>query len=200
MLSYDANAAVAMYCSQNPKTSKPVRDGLAALLEFLVEDSDLDDKRWAAYMLATIRHECAGRWLPIEEFGKGKGKPYGEPVTVVDSDGTRFVNTYYGRGYVQLTWKANYQIMGQALGLGNLLVLHPEHALEPQTAYKIMSLGMRKGLFTGKKLGDYVNAATCDYFNARRIINRLDQAATIQSYAQQFEGLLGNSLPAQATG
>jgi hypothetical protein len=200
MLTFDTNALVDSYCSQHPRTTKSARDGLSALLECMVEDPDLDDNRWAAYMLATVRLECAGRWLPVEEIGKGKGQPYGVPVTVVDSDGTTFVNTYYGRGYVQLTWKANYQTMGQKLGLGNLLVLHPEHALEPQTAYKIMSLGMRQGLFTGKELGDYINDATCDYFNARRIINRLDQAATIQGYAEEFESLLDNSTSAQAAG
>jgi hypothetical protein len=198
MFTFDTNALVDSYCSQHPKTTKSAQDGLLALLEFMVEDPDLDDNRWAAYMLATVRLECAGRWLPVEEFGKGKGRPYGVPVTVVDSDGTTFVNTYYGRGYVQLTWKANYQTMGQKLGIGNLLVLHPEHALEQQTAYKIMSLGMRQGFFTGKELGDYINDTTCDYFNARRIINRLDQAATLQSYAQEFESLLDNSVATQA--
>jgi hypothetical protein len=198
MLTFETSVAIQTYCIQHPKTGKSARDGLSALLEFIVEDPDLDDSRWAAYMLATVRLECAGRWLPVEEFGKGKGRPYGVPVPVVDSDGTTFVNTYYGRGYVQLTWKANYQTMGQALGLGNLLVLHPEHALEQQTAYKIMSLGMRQGRFTGKKLGDYINDTTCDYFNARRIINGVDQAATIQGYAQEFESLLDNGVAAQA--
>ena len=36
-------------------------------------DADVTDVRWAAYMLATVRHECADRWQPIEEFGKGGG-------------------------------------------------------------------------------------------------------------------------------
>lgn len=41
--------------------------------DFLLEGADIDDVRWTANMLATVRHECANRWLPIEEFGKRKG-------------------------------------------------------------------------------------------------------------------------------
>ncbi|MGI9102246.1 MAG: hypothetical protein ACR2IF_07350 [Terriglobales bacterium] len=196
MLTCKVDEVLDAYCNAHSKITQAARDGLSVLLEMMVSDPDVDDVRWAAYMLATVRHECAGRWLPIEEFGKGKGRPYGQAVTVIDADGTSYVNTYYGRGFVQLTWKANYQVMGQALGLSNLLVIHPEHALEPQTAYRIMSTGMRKGLFTGKKLVEYITGGTCDYFSARRIINRLDQAATIQGYAQEFEALLNNSIPA----
>ncbi len=57
-----------------------------------------------------------------------------------------------------------------------------------------MSYGMRNGTFTGKKLGGYINGTTCDYTNARRIINRLDQAAKIKGYAINFEAILNNSL------
>ena len=176
---------------------KPVAaSGLEALLGFLEEDPDVNDVRWAAYMLATVKHECADRWQPIEEFGKGKGHPYGQPVNVADDDGTQYTNQYYGRGYVQLTWKLNYDKMSRALDLGNGLVLHPEHALEPQTAYRIMSYGMRQGSFTGKKLQDYIHDDICDYLHARRIINALDKAALIQGYAQELGNLLNESLAA----
>jgi hypothetical protein len=168
--------------------------GQEALLGFLEEDPDIADVRWAAYMLATIKHECADRWRPIEEFGKGRGRPYGEPVILADADGTQFTNTYYGRGFVQLTWKFNYDKVGRALGLGNGLLLHPEHALEPTTAYKIMSFGMRQGFFTAKKFSDYIHEQACDYFQARRIINGLDQAEKIQGYAQKLEAVLKDSL------
>jgi len=141
-------------------------------------------------MLATVRHECANRWLPLEEFGKGKGHAYGVPVTVTAPDGTTFTNTYYGRGYVQLTWKLNYAKMSNALGMNNDLLFHPEHALEPQTSYKIMSFGMRNGNFTGKGLHTYIHDSTCDYLNARRIINGLDQAPLIAGYANKIENIL----------
>jgi hypothetical protein len=170
--------------------------GQQAILGLLEEDPDIVDIRWAAYMLATIKHECADRWHPIEEFGKGKGRPYGAPVTVADADGTQFTNTYYGRGFVQLTWKFNYDRLGRALGVGNALILHPEHALEPTTAYKIMSYGMRQGFFTTKRLSDYIHDDSCDYLQSRRIINGLDQAERIQEYAQKLETILKDSLAA----
>jgi putative chitinase len=170
--------------------------GQEAILGFVEQDPDIVDVRWAAYMLATVKHECADRWRPIEEFGKGKGRPYGQPVTIADADGTQFANTYYGRGFVQLTWKFNYDRLGRALGLGNGLLLHPEHALEPSTAYRIMSYGMRQGFFTTKKLSDYIREDSCDYFQSRRIINGLDQAERIQGYAQKLEAILKDSLVA----
>jgi len=189
MLAINPTAFSNSYAASNHGLQKDAQSGLESLANSLANDPDVSDVRWAAYMLATVRHECANRWEPIEEFGKGKSRPYGIPVQVQDSDGTAYTNVYYGRGYVQLTWKMNYDKVGRSLGMGNSLVLHPEHALEPRTAYNILSFGMRTGLFTGKKLSDYINH-DCDYFNARRIINILDCAGLIQGYAREFEELL----------
>lgn len=190
MLNFDINAICTQYKQQNKTLKASAVAGLQSILENMAEDPDVTDVRWAAYMLATVKRECANQWQPLEEFGKGKGRPYGVPVKVTDTDGTTYTNTYYGRGYVQLTWKANYANMGAKLGLGNLLVLHPEHALEPSTAYKIMSYGMRHGSFTGKKLADFIHDNVTDYVNSRRIINGLDHAQDIAGYAQAFETLL----------
>ncbi len=196
MLAFNHESFLQAYAAAFAALKPAAASGLDALLGFLEEDPDVSDVRWAAYMLATVKHECADRWQPIEEFGKGKGHAYGQPATVTDADGTQYTNTYYGRGYVQLTWKLNYDKMSRALDLGNGLVLHPEHALEPQTAYGIMSYGMRQGSFTGKKLQDYIHDGICDYFQARRIINALDKAALIQGYAQELGNLLNESLAA----
>ena len=197
MLDFDVDAICSGYTQKSPNLTTNAKGGLQALLAAIQDDPAVADVRWAAYMLATVRWECAGRWQPIEEFGKGKGRPYGVPVKVTDANGTTFTNTYYGRGYVQLTWKANYANMSEKVGMGTLLLLHPEHALEPQTAYQIMSFGMRNGSFTGKKLADFINDAGCDYFHARRIINGLDHAQDIAGFAQQFEQMLrSNTKPA----
>ena len=166
-------------------------DGLNALLAAVEADTKVADIRWLAYMFATVRHECAGTWRPIEEYGKGAGRPYGRPVVVVDSHGKRYRNVYYGRGYVQLTWKQNYAKMGKLLK--NRLLYTPALALQPSVAYRIMSLGMRLGTFTGKKLADYIHGGKADYVNARRIINGLDRAQTIAQYATRFERILRRS-------
>jgi len=190
MLDIDVDKFCSAYASSLPHGNLSAAAGLHALLDFIVTDPDITDIRWAAYMLATVKHECANKWQPIEEFGKGKNRPYGEPATIADADGTTYINTYYGRGYVQLTWRKNYDNLGRKLGLGNGLVLHPEHALEPQTAYDIMSFGMRHGSFTGVGLNHFIYDTKCDYLNARRIINGTDQAPLIAGYASAIEGAL----------
>ncbi len=194
MLNIDVTAFCNAYFATDASLSPNAKAGFQFLAQCLAADPDLSDVRWAAYMLATTKHECANQWQPIEERGHGAGRPYGTPVQVTAPDGTVFTNTYYGRGYVQLTWKANYDSLGRAIGLGNLLLLHPEHALEPQTAYKVMSYGMRHGSFTGVGLPKYIQGNNCDYLNARRIINALDKADLIAGYARTFEGLLNTSL------
>ena len=174
--------------------------GLDNLVGYIELDNDVTDLRWAAYMLATVKHECADTYQPITERG---AKAYFNKYEPGTSIGNNLGNTvkgdgylYRGRGYVQLTGRENYQKMSANLGLTGEddLLLYPDHALHPDVAYRIMSYGMRRGSFTRKKLSDYINSATCDYTNARRIINRLDKAALIKGYAVNFESILKNSL------
>ena len=141
--------------------------------------------RQVAYMLATAKHETANTFAPIEEYGKGKGLPYGQPDPVTGL-------VYFGRGYVQLTWARNYKSMGKALNLP--LFLHPDLALRYDVAYKIMSYGMTHGTFTGVALRRYINEGKTDYLNARKIINSLDKADLIAGYATAIEQMLLSSL------
>ena len=91
---------------------------------------------------------------------------------------------YCGKGYVQLTWRNNYIVMGTALG--DALGTEPDLALQPTIAAKIMFHGMEHGSFTGKKFATYFTGATQDWVNARRIINGLDCADKIAVYAKDF--------------
>jgi putative chitinase len=182
------------------KLSQSQVDGLESLLTCIETDSNIADLRWAAYMLATVKHECADTYQPIRERGPLSYFNKYEPGTKlgkqlgnkVPGDGYR----YRGRGYVQLTGRANYAKMSVSLGLTGEddLIAHPDNALEPTTAYSIMRLGMRRGLFTGKKLSDYISEKTCSYFGARRIINGTDRASLIATYAMTFEQVLNKSL------
>jgi hypothetical protein len=137
------------------------------------------DPRWTAYCLATAFHETAHTMLPIAEYGRGKGKAYGEPING---------KVYYGRGYVQLTWIKNYETIGKLLKVD--LVGNPELALDARLATGIMFEGMIRGSFTGKRLSDFFNDAKTDWSNARKIINGLDRASMIAGYARQFHGAL----------
>lgn len=171
--------------------SQPQVDGIESLLTFIEADAAMTDPRWVSYLLATIKHECADTWQPIEEYGKGRLYSYGQPDPVTGQ-------TYYGRGFVQLTFKSNYEKLGEALGLGDALVLNPALALDPATAYQIISYGMRNGSFTGRRLSDYIRDTTCDYFNSRRIINGTDRATLIAGYAQTFERVLNAAMVSDA--
>lgn len=155
--------------------------------------------REAAYLYATTYHETAHTFLPIEEYGKGRGKKYGKAI-----DGKK----YYGRGYVQLTWDYNYaratkELMVQRpdlvadfesrTGQKFDLVEYPEQAMDHEIACAVLVLGSQQGWFTGKKLSDYINNNMADFRNARRIINGMDKAQMIAGYAQSFKEILSQS-------
>ena len=127
-----------------------------------------------AYVLATVRHETAHTYRPIDE--------YGGPKTCYAP--------YWGRGYVQLTWLANYR--KYSLLTGKDLVNHPELAKDPATAAYILVHGFRTGGFTFRKLSDYISESRCDFYNARRCINGLDKADLIASYARAWVPQLSN--------
>lgn len=154
------------------------------VLLFLASDPFITDIRQASYVLATIHHETAATWTPLDEYGRGKGFEYGQPCVV--SRGRSVV--YYGRGFVQLTWLANYMRASRELGID--LVTDPDRAKEPPVAWKIISAGMRLGWFTGKKLSDYIADSACDYRNARRIVNGTDKADHIAVHARKLEVIL----------
>ncbi len=161
--------------------SQPQVDGLNVILQKW-DDWNLTDTRWLAYMLATTFHETAGTMQPIREYGRGKGMKYG--------------TTYYGRGFVQLTWEANYRKASTLVAVD--LVAHPDRALEPTIAATIMFDGMIKGWFTGKKLADYIHNGLCDYVQARRIVNGTDKATMIAGYAVAFKRALEAAETVQA--
>lgn len=165
-------------------TPEAVRGVTAILDEW--ERRGLTDLRHLAYMLATVLAECGRNMLPVRE---GFARSDAAARTYVASKHYRYAkvvagHVYYGRGLVQLTWLANYQKMGDILGID--LLNKPDMALEPAVAAKIMFEGMDRGTFTGKKLADYFNATATDWTNARKIINGLDRAGEIAGYAKQF--------------
>lgn len=150
-------------------------EGMEAILNEW-EARQLTDMRYLAYILATVFHETARTMQPVREYGRGKGRPYGDPDPITGE-------IYYGRGWPQLTWKRNYEKMGVRLGID--LVGNPDLALQMDVSADIMFEGMLFGLFTGRKLKDYFNTKT-DWRNARRIINGTDRADLIASYAMKF--------------
>ena len=171
--------------------------GLGEFLGFMRSDANLTDVRRVAYMMGTVYHETAHTWKPVEEKN-GSAKWYGKEVTVT-CGGQKYTNRYYGRGYVQLTRTADagnngglYFEVSQKLGIGCDLVANPARANEPALAYKILSNGMHNGWYIpNQKLSGYIDGKTCDYYNARNVVNTAhDQATLIESYAKIFETMI----------
>jgi predicted chitinase len=116
-------------------------------------------------MLATVYHECAQKMWPIREYGQGSGREYGIP----DENG----NTFYGRGFVQLTWKENYERASSILALvdDRDLGRYPDLALDSLIAARVLFRGCAEGWFTSAKLGHYFNEEDDNPIEARAIIN-----------------------------
>lgn len=174
----------------------------------ILEACDRQPIAYTAYMLATAYHETAHTMLPIKEHG---GDAYfarmydinGNRPAVAKTlgntnpgDGAKFA----GRGYVQLTGRSNYARAGKELfKLGQVgseiaLLLSPDLAMNPAIAADIMVLGMTEGWFTGLTLANSLpkgpHATTGQFRSARRIINGLDRADDIASYAMSFQTAL----------
>ena len=145
------------------------------------------------YIIATALHETGGTLKPVKEFG---GKKYlsslYDPVLAKSQKlrdrAIRMGNTeqgdgvkYCGRGLVQLTWKSNYIKYSGIIGVD--LVNNPDLVMDIEVAVYILVHGMKHGIFTGKKLDDYINSKGTDFINARRIINGSDKAIKIATLA-----------------
>lgn len=164
-----------------PSLRDAVRAGIVTILDRWDHHFPAGDDRWLAYALATAHHETAYTMQPIREIGFGKGRPYGTPDVITG-------HVYAGRGFVQLTWKANYLRAGYLVGRD--LVADPDAALRADVAADILLLGMARGIFTGRKFGNYFNAASEDWYRARRIVNGLDCADRIARYGRAFHAAM----------
>lgn len=172
-----------------PKMTAKQREGIIILTN-ATRTLPLEQR---AYLLATAYHETAFTMQPIVEFGGRKyfdkydtGRLAEALGNTPQADGDGFF--FRGRGYVQITGRANYEKAGRKLKFD--LVNKPDLALDARIAADILVKGSVEGWFTGKKLDDYLNSTKKDYRNARRIINGVDKADTIAKYAEVFEEAL----------
>lgn len=135
------------------------------------------DIRWLAYLMATAYHETGQTMQPVPEIGRGRGRAYGVPVGP-------WKQIYYGRGWPQITWWANYLKYENILKIP--LTKNPDLALQQDVTAQITAHGMLNGTFTTRKLADYINGTVCDFVGARHIINGTDCANAIAVYANNF--------------
>lgn len=125
--------------------------------------------RHLAYILATTYHETAHTMQPVREMG---GEKYLR---------SKKYYPWVGEGLVQVTWEVNHRKFGATA---------PGQMMTWPIALKAIFDGMTLGMFTGKKLDDYINDNRADYVAARRIVNGTDRSLIIGEYAKTFERAL----------
>ena len=181
--------------------------GMEALLTAWEREWRMQDMRHLAYCFATAWHETAHTMQPVREtlaksdrqaiarlrkwarkVSPRRRQTVLEYARVHPSTG----KAYFGRGYVQLTWRRNYRRLGERLGID--LERHPELAMRPDIAARILYCGMIEGLFTGRKLEEFIRGEHCDYVAARQTVNGLDRARLIAGVAEEFQAALAQSL------
>lgn len=132
-----------------------------------------------AYILATAFWESAQTMEPVveafwltEEWRKANLRYY----------------PWHGRGLVQITWEDNYRRASPVAGVD--LAAEPDKALDPTIARKLLIDGCMTGLYTGKKITDYITDSKKDFVGARRVVNGTDKAKSIASLAHEYEHAL----------
>ena len=105
----------------------------------------LGDKNMVLMALATIRAET-GNFTPLSEFkSRFNTAPGGPPFGLYDNrrdlgnQGPPDGASFKGRGYIQLTGRANYKEHGAAIGMGNELVTNPDLANQPDIAARLLA-------------------------------------------------------------
>lgn len=102
---------------------------------------------------------------------------------------------WHGRGLIQTTWEDNYVKIAKAIGLpGDFFTKDPDLLLKWEHSLPALFVGMEQGIYTGKKLSDYIDDIDEDddedlreWKAARRIVNGTDEASTIAKLALTFE-------------
>lgn len=124
--------------------------------------------------------------------GQDGGANYNSPASATYAAATGDEHSYYGRGYVQLTWWYNYAAASVAIGRNFDLLWDPELAKVPDVAYAVMADGMISGrhFANGRRLQNYIFAGTANYAGARAIVNAHDPQPTIVAAARIFEAAL----------
>ena len=171
----DYDYMLKLFLDSFTKSFGPLKDAqtksIAQIVLSFIDYGDRDLRK-LAYILATAWHESK---LVLD---KEKRCQLGTKCYQLQE--AYWYTGFYGRGLIQITHEDNYKRMGKALGID--LANNPELALDRVVSADIAVRGMMEGIFTGVALSRYINGATADYFNARKVVNRTDQAELISSY------------------
>ena len=153
-------------------------------------NEDGSNPLYVAYMLATSYHETAFTMQAIKEYGSYKylskydtGRLAKVLGNTPEADGDGIL--YAGRGHVMITGLDNYKKFTKLLGID--LVKNPDLALDPVISAKILTIGSLRGVFTTRKLSDYIRTGKrLEFIRARAVINGTDKAESIALHAEKF--------------
>lgn len=150
---------------------------ISALYSAFRQYGDQIDRHFC-YILATVWHEC--RFRPGPER---RAHPIRQP-RLWRLQERYWPSGYYGRGYVQLTWRKNYERFSKILNED--LVSDPDLVNLPHIGAAVTVIGMTEGYFTGHNLSYHLDEIPPDWVNARRVVNGLDKAKEIAATAQRL--------------
>ena len=153
----------------------------------------ITDNRQIAYVLSTIKWES---WFKNQKEIWWEDREYWRVDSVT-------WKAYYGRWFIQLTLKDNYENYTQIIrnywkdfkaNDGNIikwseidLVNNPDKILKSNDLAIFLAIHwMKNWTFTGKKLDDYINNEGTDFVGARAIVNKSDKANSFARDAQLY--------------
>lgn len=157
--------------------------GLEKILDYKEANHPDMDVRWLAYILATVFHETARTMQPVRETLATSDAQAIARLNAAYKKGTLkvskpyWVDGYFGRGLVQVTFKENYDKFG---------ISNPADALTWEVALDVLFTGMIEAKFTKYRLSQFFNAKNDDPKGARKIVNGTDKATLIAEYHKNF--------------
>jgi predicted chitinase len=158
-------------------------------------ENGLTDRESIVAVLATIGTEV-GSFEPINEFGDSKyfAQHYEgrrDLSNTQPGDGVR----YHGRGFIQLTGRANYHSYAEKLGVP--LEDHPEQAMKPEVAARVLGRYFKDHkIADDARRGDWksvrhkVNGGLNGWDRFSSLVDRLERALDAQGDALA-EGAVG---------
>lgn len=136
--------------------------------------------------MATIRIEVGKSFLPIREFAPNEAyfdryEGRADLGNTIAGDGRKFK----GRGYIQLTGRANYTTYAQKLGVD--LVNNPDLALEVPISAKILAQ-----YFIDRKVDEACLKG--DWLTVRKLVNGVNRATGLPNGWEEFKKVINQYL------
>lgn len=132
--------------------------------------------------MATIRVEVGKNFKPIMEYASGQAYEGRRDLGNTQvGDGVR----YKGRGFIQLTGRANYALYGQKLGLD--LISNPDLALDVDIGAKILAHYF-------KDRGVVEACLAKDWLRVRKLINGVNRSTGLPNGWLDFQNVISQYL------